>query len=194
MRSSLRSKCLHCTLCDCRYDPNGQHDKACHWYLEGAASSGVSIVHEMGSTWSELPFGQMSASCYWAGCPSGAPMSQYSLASHLALMTLCMCEACCQQYAARSTCFTHADVVRTIIYSGAILHLPCFQSTLAASLTVAGGVLGAHAFRAAHSSLCPFPHAAFCASLEEYLANLHPVHLQQRIPGICTISPYAAEV
>ena len=55
----------------------------------------------------------------------------------------------------------------------------CFQSTLAASLIVAGGFLGAHAFNAAHSSLWPFAHAALCAFLEEYLANLHPVHLHQ---------------
>ena len=59
-------------------------------------------------------------------------------------------------------------------------HLCCFQSTLAASLIVAGGVLGAHAFNAAHSSLWLPIHAAFCAFLEEYLANLHPVHLQNQ--------------
>ena len=58
-------------------------------------------------------------------------------------------------------------------------HLACFVNTLAASLTVAGGTLGAHALRAAHSSLCPSAHAAFCAAREEYLANLQPEHLQQ---------------
>ena len=63
--------------------------------------------------------------------------------------------------------------------AGSATDLACFQSNLAASLTVAGGTLGAHALRAAHSSLCPSAHAAFCAAREEYLANLHPEHLQQ---------------
>ena len=63
--------------------------------------------------------------------------------------------------------------------AGSAADLACFQSTLAASLTVAGGTLGAQALRAVHSSLCPSAQAAFCAAREEYLANLQPEHLQE---------------
>ena len=63
--------------------------------------------------------------------------------------------------------------------AGSAADLACFQSTLAASLTVPGGTLGAQALMAAHSSLCPSAQAAFCAAREEYLANLQPEHLQQ---------------
>lgn len=43
---------------------------------------------------------------------------------------------------------------------------------------VAGG-MRRHACKAAHSCWWPFFHAALCASLETYLANLQPVHLPQ---------------